>query len=269
MKNIKVLIAVFVVVLTTSAYAQKTGVNTKNPQNALHVDGQKDNNASGIPTAAQQANDFVVTSAGNVGIGNTAPTAKLVIDNSIAGTAAIKIVDGTQFSGYVLTSDANGVGTWAAVPAFRATLLGVFPGTSSSVNSNSGSGNYVNSGVSITLPMGKWAINAGMTFNNISVDTWQLCYLSTSNSTTTLSQTGFTHLGPAVNNTSYAGVLLKTAKAVSTDVNGTGFISGSSVIDVTAPGGVTIYLMLQRWATNIFTYATGNSENYFYAVPVQ
>lgn len=262
MKNIKVLIVVFVVALSTSAYAQKSGVKTKNPQGALHVDGQKDNNLSGTPTAAQQTNDFIVTPAGNVGIGNTVPTAKLVVDNSIAGTAAIKIVDGTQSSGYVLTSDANGVGTWAAVPAFRPTVLGAFPSSSSTVNSDSGSGNYVNSGVFITLPMGKWAINAGMTFTNITTNTWELCYLSSSNSTTTLSQTGFTHLGPSGNNTSYAGVLL-------TATNAMGFISGSSVIDVTASGGVTIYLLFRRWGTNIFSYATNNPENYFYAVPVQ
>jgi len=48
------------------------------------------------------------SSSVNVGIGTTAPTAKL----DIAGS--IKIVDGTQAAGKVLTSDANGLASWQA-----------------------------------------------------------------------------------------------------------------------------------------------------------
>jgi hypothetical protein len=44
---------------------------------------------------------------GNVGIGTDTPTAKL----DVAGT--IKIADGTQGAGKVLTSDANGLATWS------------------------------------------------------------------------------------------------------------------------------------------------------------
>lgn len=265
MKNIKIIFVVLVMVLSASAYAQNSGVKTKNPQGPLHVDGNKDNSTSGAPTAAQQANDFVVTSAGNVGIGNTAPGVKLLIDNGANG-AAIKIIDGNQLAGRVLTSDVNGVGTWTAVPAFRATVQGTFPSTATSVNSNGGSGSYVYSGVSITLPIGKWALNAGLTFTNVSSDIWQLCYLSSSQ--TTKDHVGFSHLGPGGNNTSYAGILIKAAKATSTDVNGTSFVTGSSVINVTT-ANTTIYLLLERRMSNVFTYTTSNPENYFYAVPVQ
>jgi hypothetical protein len=49
--------------------------------------------------------------AGNIGIGTTAPGARLEVNNgSTAG--AVKIVDGTQGAGKVLTSDANGLATW-------------------------------------------------------------------------------------------------------------------------------------------------------------
>ena len=48
---------------------------------------------------------------GNVGIGNNNPTAKL----DVAGT--IKIADGTQGAGKVLTSDANGLANWATPAA--------------------------------------------------------------------------------------------------------------------------------------------------------
>ena len=49
---------------------------------------------------------FVINDLGNVGIGDSAPGEKL----SIAGS--VKIVDGTQGKGKVLTSNANGVASW-------------------------------------------------------------------------------------------------------------------------------------------------------------
>jgi microcystin-dependent protein len=66
------------------------------------------------------ANDFVmatnnlermrVTSGGYVGIGNTAPAAQLEVDGSSGST--LKIVDGNQAAGNVLTSDATGQASW-------------------------------------------------------------------------------------------------------------------------------------------------------------
>lgn len=47
-----------------------------------------------------------ITDAGNVGIGTISPTSKLEV------TGSIKINDGTQGEGKVLTSDATGVGAW-------------------------------------------------------------------------------------------------------------------------------------------------------------
>ena len=52
------------------------------------------------------ARRMVIDASGNMGIGNSAPTARL----DIAGT--IKIVDGTQGQDKVLTSDANGLASW-------------------------------------------------------------------------------------------------------------------------------------------------------------
>lgn len=61
----------------------QVGFNTSNPQAALHVDGAKDNAGSGIPTAAQQANDFAVTANGNIGVGTIAPTKKLDVNGDL------------------------------------------------------------------------------------------------------------------------------------------------------------------------------------------
>ncbi|ANF49787.1 hypothetical protein A0O34_04185 [Chryseobacterium glaciei] len=60
------------------------GINTSNPQNSLHVDGAKDNPATGAPSATQQANDFIVTSTGSTGIGTTTPNASAILDISSA-----------------------------------------------------------------------------------------------------------------------------------------------------------------------------------------
>jgi hypothetical protein len=49
-------------------------------------------------------------SSGNVGIGLTSPSAKLDV------TGTVKIADGTQALGRVFTSDANGLGSWQAIP---------------------------------------------------------------------------------------------------------------------------------------------------------
>ncbi len=49
---------------------------------------------------------MVLRSSGNVGIGTDTPTAKL----EVAG--ALKIVDGSQGTGKVLTSDASGLASW-------------------------------------------------------------------------------------------------------------------------------------------------------------
>ncbi len=58
---------------------------------------------------------------GNVGIGNATPGAKLEI-NGASGTT-LKIVDGNQALGKVLTSDAAGQASWAAAPAaFQGTV---------------------------------------------------------------------------------------------------------------------------------------------------
>ncbi|WP_117590732.1 hypothetical protein [Chryseobacterium sp. FH2] len=58
-------------------YAQ-TGIGTQNPQGALHVDGGKDNAATGIPTATQVSNDVIINkTTGFIGLGVLAPKVKL------------------------------------------------------------------------------------------------------------------------------------------------------------------------------------------------
>lgn len=71
------------IILSKIFYSQ-VGINTPNPQGIFNVDGGKDNAATGLPTAAQQANDFVVTATGSVGIGTTVPNSSSILDISSA-----------------------------------------------------------------------------------------------------------------------------------------------------------------------------------------
>lgn len=74
----KEVIILLAMAVSPFAFSQ-VGVNTTNPQGVFHVDGAKDNPATGTPNATQQSNDFVITPIGNVGIGTTIPNAKLDI----------------------------------------------------------------------------------------------------------------------------------------------------------------------------------------------
>jgi len=73
----------------------QVGVNTENPQGIFHIDGAKDNAATGVPTTIQQANDVIVTAQGRMGVGNTAPTSKLEVNGASTNTAAYNAGAGT------------------------------------------------------------------------------------------------------------------------------------------------------------------------------
>ncbi len=68
-------------------YSQ-VGINTGNPTGIFHVDGAKDNAVTGIPTLTQQANDFVVTSNGSIGIGTVSPNASAILDANADGLSS-------------------------------------------------------------------------------------------------------------------------------------------------------------------------------------
>lgn len=69
-------ILIFLCFIVSYSNAQ-VGINTSNPQTIFHVDGAKDNPASGAPSSAQIANDVAITSAGDIGIGTLTPAVKI------------------------------------------------------------------------------------------------------------------------------------------------------------------------------------------------
>ena len=80
----------------------------------------------GFPLNTTTANDNVILlgntspTAPKVGIGTYKPGAKLEVNNGTTA-GAVKIVDGTQGAGKVLTSDADGLATWKSITLFTGT----------------------------------------------------------------------------------------------------------------------------------------------------
>ena len=99
---------------------------------------------------------MTITGAGNVGIGTTAPSNVLHVNSATAG--AVRITDGTQATGRVLTSNATGVGTWQPVGINN--IVGFVSGTGVTVDYTTGP--YLQTGSFITLPPGRYAVNVNM-----------------------------------------------------------------------------------------------------------
>jgi hypothetical protein len=90
------------------------GFGTDTPQNSVDIGGNLAIGASYAGVSVAPLNSMIVQ--GNVGIGTTNPGAKLEVVGNV------KIADGTQGAGKVLTSDANGLATWATVTGVSHTI---------------------------------------------------------------------------------------------------------------------------------------------------
>lgn len=103
-----VLLTAFLMALSSKG---QVGINTSNPQGVFHIDGNKDNPATGIPTALQQTNDVVVTPTGSVGLGTVSPNSSAILDISSGSKGILlprlnlqNLTDGTT-----VPSPANGL----------------------------------------------------------------------------------------------------------------------------------------------------------------
>jgi hypothetical protein len=90
--------------LTTTG---NVGIGIQSPQGKLHILSNSTTDPYVFVTSHTTSGfGIVVSTGGKVGIGTSSPDEKLHIAGSI------KIVDGSQYSGYVLKCDASGKGTW-------------------------------------------------------------------------------------------------------------------------------------------------------------
>lgn len=110
----KIILKIFILFTGPLLFAQ-TGINTDTPSAELDIVSKGNTGATKALEINNSSSTEMITvlNNGNVGIGNTTPSVKLDINNgTVAG--AIKITDGTQGEGKVLTSDANGLASWSA-----------------------------------------------------------------------------------------------------------------------------------------------------------
>lgn len=218
--------------LNVDAVGNRVGIGTSTPQNALHVNG-------------------VLQISGPLNVGG---------DSNTVG------VNGLE--GQALSSRGSGLPPeWVTSVSAKYTVSGDFSKTNDAIFS-SGSTGYVDTKVSIKLSKGKWLVNAGIVFkneNSTPLRFWQSVYLSSSSTTVSLS--GFEHLGPAGENSAYTKEIIRLGYGTSPNGDLYTLLSGSNFIEVTADE-VTLYLLAQNRPVGYWNVRGKAWENYFYAIPV-
>lgn len=106
--KIEMMKKIYLLVFTTSSffYFGQVGIGTSNPKSFFHIDGNKDNPMTGLPTATQELNDVAITSQGKLGIGIITPTQSLDVN----GMARIRTTDYKQMPDAtdVITAETDG-----------------------------------------------------------------------------------------------------------------------------------------------------------------
>lgn len=230
-------------VLISGLSFSQVGISTVNPIGTFHVDGGKDNPATGAPSVTQQLNDFNVTSTGNVGIGTVNPSQKLEIQtggSSDSPVAGFKLTDGTQHDKYVLTSDPNGIATWKtiSVPAVQ----GVFSGSGVNIPFTTQQAVWQQTGANVVLGPGKWKVDIILLLQHqgtaIDVNTWMWL-----KSTFTDSPTSVT---PVYSDFTASNVLasqLFSGPAIPTESKNA-ILQGSIILNNTSGNDKTYYLLI-------------------------
>ena len=200
--------------------------------------------------------------APNVGIGTYKPVAKLDIKGPYG--RAIRIADGTQGQGKVLTSDYNGVGTWKEINVSlfkKAPIAGTFSWAAATELGNTS----FNKIASLTVPPGASMIYVKIHLRGANVNAgYTRAYVGTKDIGTNNSNTGETPIGGSTLFIPYTGKDFE--------------MQTSFIYNNTTNGNQIIYLNLQSDAATIkrsaFEYPNGGNylgtkwvENYFYAVP--
>ena len=195
-------------------------------------------------------------------VGTYRPAAKLDIKGPYGKT--IRIADGTQGQGKVLTSDYNGVGTWKEINVSlfkKAPIAGTFSWAAATELGNTS----FNKIASLEVPPGASMIYVKIHLRGASVNTgYTRAYVGTKDIGTNNSNTDETPIGGSTLFIPYTGKDFEMQ---------TSFIYNNA-----SGGSQTIYLNLQSDVATIkrsaFEYPNGGKawgtnwvENYFYAVP--
>jgi len=162
----KYLLACCILIISSQAFSQ-ISINYKDNKNiggAFHIDGKGDNDP--VPTAAQTENDVFVNTDGKVGLGTVSPEVHLHIEPNAASTVLLRIADGSEGEGRVLTSGADGTASWQKFGAIP--VVEIKMGTQMKATISQMAGKYLYTGTAVTLPPGLWLIEA----NVLGFNTW-------------------------------------------------------------------------------------------------
>lgn len=118
---------------------------------------------------------------GKIGIGTTTPSTLLDIESATSG--AIKIVDGTQGEGKILTSNVSGIATWKEKTATAIEGSGVNP--TGLPLSFLGTSDFKYTMYSVDVPPGRSIVSAGFVLYQANINGYVTFALSTSNSSYT------------------------------------------------------------------------------------
>lgn len=140
---------ILLIIFCTNLAIAQVGINTKNPATTFHIDAKGDNTSAIIGT-----DDVVFDTQGRLGIG-MAP----IYTSPLQINGGITLKDGTQGIGKVLMSDAAGNASWGE--AVLETQSIPFP---SGITIPYNATGYLQSGVSLSLPPGRYAINTSLLF---------------------------------------------------------------------------------------------------------
>lgn len=220
-----------------------------------------------IFAGSNEDNGIAISESGNVGLGTSTPNTKLHINTTTAG-AGFRLVDGTQGTGKVLSSNASGNASWVTNVAVAPTIIGE---TDQAAPTPSGSDYAIANNTylkrKITLPSGKWIIMVGQTFNNLknlSSNEGYMTHIYLGGTTTSITlPAGVTRTGIMGANVIYSA-------------SGVSISTGSFLINNTNTSDVTLYLLFG--SNDYFNTSSGQAskgqvataagENYLYAMPI-
>ena len=262
MKNLVLYIFTFIGFVNL-VFAQQVGINTKNPQSVLHIDGAKDNAVSGTPTQAQLYNDVLVRNDAKVGIGNMPDNNAMVTITSDTSTSAgigmgFRLKDGTEGNGNLLSiSNANGDVAWLKRVG---TVQGKYNNRVVPINAD-----LQDTGGSITLPPGKWLIRSNLLLRAQSNATGSPIFIPGN-----FSDGAYAKLSWADKNSD--GTFSSTPDALSGNLFGGPYFSiyglsfGQTIINNTSSTAKTYYLVTRTpviWGTVFQNYYWTNIAGYW------